>query len=212
MITTHLHVCHRVHTWIEPLLYRVLGIPCSGESLISTVESAIYAVRHLFLSPNLSRLARKKNVLRHCSGIVNLFIDGAFDIELLLALSNMHLQRLALDTPFPPSLRLDLPLLLTNTRLDVCDSADPVESWAPLASLPALTHLCLSESMATALLPGVVATCPNLLVALTMIDDLKDQSAFFADMLQTITDPRVVVTSLTKYCTRREIFGSDAEG
>ncbi|KAJ7464163.1 hypothetical protein FB451DRAFT_1264775 [Mycena latifolia] len=162
MITTLLRVCHGVHTWIEPLLYRVLGIPCSGESLISTVESAIYAVRHLFLSPNLSRLAREKNVLRHCSGIVNLFIDGVHP--------------------------------------DVCGSADSVESWAPLASLPALTHLCLSESMATALLSGVVATCPNLLVALTMIDDLEDESALFVGTLQTITDPRVVVTSLTKYC------------
>ncbi|KAJ6582717.1 hypothetical protein DFH09DRAFT_1360491 [Mycena vulgaris] len=216
LMPTLLRVCHRVHTWIEPMLYKVLAIDNEHEGLLSIVESAIQskpagflqtAVRHLFLwhlDPH--RRARNKNVLPHCSGVRNLCIAGTFESDLLPALSNTHLQRLALNVPFSPALRLDHPLFLSVTHLDLyCGTPvvdEPWENWSHLAYLPALTHLCLSEHLATAIFPQVVGECPKLLVILVAIygevgSDSPD--SFGNPSLLTLTDPREVITRVGDY-------------
>ncbi|KAJ7445068.1 hypothetical protein FB451DRAFT_1412890 [Mycena latifolia] len=198
MIPTLLLVCHRVHAW-QPLLYRVFTLTHGAENLWSAIESAIEskpanffhtAVRHVWVSSVSKRTSLVKNLLEHCSGITNLCMDDPLDSDLLPALSAMRLQRFAFTLPLPPPLRLDHPLFLSVTHLDIYDETfDDVKNWkdwSHLASLPALTHVCLSEEMAKAILAQLVAECRNLLIVLVIAD---------INTL-TVTDPRVVVASL----------------
>ncbi|KAJ7488319.1 hypothetical protein FB451DRAFT_1226997 [Mycena latifolia] len=209
MIPTLLLVCHRVHAWLEPLLYRVLAFTQKkSETLLAAMESAIKskpagflqgAVRHVYLEfPGArppTQLRRYIALLERCSGVTNLSVDGEFEAQLLPALSVMRLQRLALMVPIPS---LNHPLFLSVTHLDVYAFAAPPhleswETWSHLVSLPALTHLCLSRPISGAILPQVVGECPKLAVVLTISD-----SAAFVESL-TVTDPRVVVTTLEVY-------------
>jgi hypothetical protein len=41
------------------------------------------------------------------------------------------------------------------------------DNWSPLAALPALTHLCLSEELAEDTLRAALAECPSLMVAIS---------------------------------------------
>ncbi|KAJ7433196.1 hypothetical protein FB451DRAFT_1572644 [Mycena latifolia] len=198
MIPTLLLVCHRVHAW-QPLLYRVFTLTHGAENLWSAIESAIEskpanffhtAVRHVWVSSVSKRTSLVKNLLEHYSGITNLCMDDPLDSDLLPALSAMRLQRFAFTLPLPPPLRLDHPLFLSVTHLDIydetSDDAKNWEDWSHLASLPALTHVCLSEEMAKAILAQLVAECRNLLIVLVIADNNT----------LTVTDPRVVVASL----------------
>ncbi|KAJ7452942.1 hypothetical protein FB451DRAFT_1521162 [Mycena latifolia] len=209
-IPTLLRVCHRVHTWLEPLLYRVLAIRADSDDVFSRVESVLNsrpagflqnAVRHVFLWIKPERRIREQSLLWHCSGITNLWIAGEFDPEFLPALNRMRLEKLALDLPFPSSLRLDHPLFLSVTHLDLWTEG-PVESWdcySSLASLPVLTHLRFTEPIASIWLPRVIAECPQVFVIHIVVDEVEDISDVFAEILLTITDQRVVVTELPDY-------------
>ncbi|KAJ7465940.1 hypothetical protein FB451DRAFT_1261431 [Mycena latifolia] len=209
-IPTLLLVCHRVHTWIEPLLYRVLELTHSDKKLLSALESRIQSkpagffrsvVRHLFIW-NPTRSARCQNILEHCSGTVNLCIVGTFGADLIPGLSRMRLQRLAFNWPLPTSLGLDHPLFLSITHLDIwtypedLDRAESWEAWSLLASLPALTHLALSKEVAYAILPQVVGECAHLRVMLILTHSSRFET--FPSTLA-VTDPRVVVTPLGNY-------------
>ncbi|KAJ7471110.1 hypothetical protein FB451DRAFT_1559579 [Mycena latifolia] len=207
-IPTLLRVCHRVHTWLERPLYRVLKI--NSDDTLSIVESVFNsrpagflqnAVRHVLLYVKPDRSTREQNLLWHCSGITDLFIPGNLDPEFLPALSRMRLQKLALDVPFPPALRLDHPLFSSVTHLDLWTES-PVESWdrySSLASLPVLTHLRFTESMASIWLPRVIAECPKLLVIHIVVDEVEHLRDSFAEILPAITDQRVVVTEMPYY-------------
>ncbi|KAJ7471106.1 hypothetical protein FB451DRAFT_327121 [Mycena latifolia] len=210
VIPTLLRVCHRVHTWLEPLLYRVLEINRYSDDTLSIVESVINsrpagflqnAVRHVFLWIKPERGAREQNLLWHCSGITDLWISGEFNLEFLPALSRMRLQKLALDVPFPPALRLDHPFFSSVTHLDLWTKAlaERWDSYSSLASLPVLTHLRFTESMVSVWLPQVLAECPKLLVIHIVVDEVEDLSDSFVEILLTITDQRIVVTALPDY-------------
>ncbi|KAJ7463981.1 hypothetical protein FB451DRAFT_1370402 [Mycena latifolia] len=221
LIPTLLLVCRRVHTWIEPLLYRVIVVEYDVETRLLAVEAAMESkparflqttLRHLYLSGLPSRMPRYKNLLEHCPGIINLFLDVTFTSDLLPALSIMRLQKLAISVPFPSSLRLDHSLFLSVTHLDIyADDLDNVgnwDEWSPLASLPVLTHLCLSDQMSNVILPQVVADCSKLLVVLILVDFSMAEE--FSNAL-TVTDPRLVVTSVVDYVAdwERGAWGGD---
>ncbi|KAJ7452883.1 hypothetical protein FB451DRAFT_1282326 [Mycena latifolia] len=210
-IPTLLRVCRRVHTWLEPLLYSVLEIRHSDDTL-SIVESVINsrrasflqnAVRHVFLWVKPERSTREQNLLWHCSGITDLYIAGNLNPEFLPALSKMRLRKLALDLPFPSSLRVDHPLFLSVTHLDLCSppisSEESWDSYSCLASMPVLTHLRFTEPIASVWLTRVIAECPKLLVIHIVLDEVEDLSGVFAEILLTITDQRVVVTQMSDY-------------
>ncbi|KAJ7464152.1 hypothetical protein FB451DRAFT_454654 [Mycena latifolia] len=151
------------------------------------------AVRHVFLCGDSSELPRYKKFLEGCSGIINLYIDRSLDDDLLPALSIMHPQKLALIATSP--LQFGDPLFLSVTHLDIyvgyLDEMDKWENWSHLSSLPALTHLSLSEELSNAILPRVVAECANLLLVLTLVSLRPEEP--------TVPDPRVVVTPLAEY-------------
>ncbi|KAJ6592461.1 hypothetical protein B0H19DRAFT_1245335 [Mycena capillaripes] len=73
------------------------------------------------------------------------------------------------------------------------------DTWNQLASLPALTHLAISEGLARAIFPQVLGECRRLLVAIIPFyyfeDDPRDASSF----AETLYDPRVVVMMVLDY-------------
>ncbi|KAF7350618.1 hypothetical protein MSAN_01621900 [Mycena sanguinolenta] len=73
--------------------------------------------------------------------------------------------------------------------------------WSPLATLPALTHLCLTRFLSEAILQSALANCPGLTIAITAFwaefvstpEEALEWARTFAQGL-TFTDPRIVVT------------------
>ncbi|KAJ7156668.1 hypothetical protein C8R46DRAFT_1114829 [Mycena filopes] len=203
MLPTLMRVCRRVSTWVKPLLYRVIVVESmpKRDATLSALELAIQlepglvrkAVRHLYLH-NPDDTARNIGVLSACSGVTNLLLGGVFDPDLAPSLRGMQLQKLAIQ-PASPGLPLgpEDSMFKTLTHLDLLteyydedDSDDTWERWKSLASLPALTHLCLCDVLALGILTPVLAGCPKLLVviAVTEVKPLTENN----------TDPRVVRT------------------
>ncbi|KAJ7628171.1 hypothetical protein DFH06DRAFT_1226457, partial [Mycena polygramma] len=127
-IPTLLRVCHRVHAWVEPLLYRILYTGDWHSPLMLAVQSKSEvflrnAVRHIFLGCPLVVSELQKNFLLKCSGLVNLYVDGRSSPEFLLAFDKTRLQRLSLvfspaDSEWPRS-TFQLPVFLSITHLDL---------------------------------------------------------------------------------------------
>ncbi|KAJ7501935.1 hypothetical protein B0H11DRAFT_1991637 [Mycena galericulata] len=189
-----LRVSHRVHAWIERYLYRILIIrnsnPTASAFQAKPASFLAMAVRHASVSsePNLE------------SGIINLNLDGDV-LSMCEALGEMNVQKLALTpsggTTFPP---LNHPVFLSVTHLDVYKESRDVgswQTWSHLAALPALTHLCLSESISRAILPQVVEKCPQLHLIVTAYWGLgcRIDALEFAETL-TFNDHRVVVMAV----------------
>ncbi|KAJ7155214.1 hypothetical protein C8R46DRAFT_437716 [Mycena filopes] len=208
-----LRVCRRVHVWVEPLLYRILVIQRDSAPILASVQSKPspflrLAVRHLFISP---RVADTANIILSCSDIHSLFLDGTFDAKLLDILDQMRVRRLNLSLPSSlsgwPKATLTRPTFLRLTHLELFKTARSQSAhlswhdWSPLASLPALTHLCLSGSISSHLLSDIVAECAQLLVVATAWWDMTEgaeRASRFAQSL-TFTDPRVVVMAIDNY-------------
>ncbi|KAJ7167003.1 hypothetical protein C8R46DRAFT_1351196 [Mycena filopes] len=207
-IPTLLLVCHRVHVWIEPLLYTVIVSPRENDILTAIQSKSptflCNAVRHVFLG-NEAFDTGWRFLLPHCSRIVSLFLDVAsLDVDVsqpLQFLDNTTLQRLNINVPESDEARwaqlILRPTLSFLSHLELFaqnDSTSGWDDWSPIASLPALTHLCMSNTLADAILVGAVAHCPRLVVVVACYwDGGEDQSASEFAARLTVNDPRLVV-------------------
>ncbi|KAJ7776168.1 hypothetical protein B0H16DRAFT_1879572 [Mycena metata] len=192
----HFFVCR-----VEPFLYRVIYIPDASSRVLTAVHSKPstflqLAVHHLSITPE--REAPK--ILLKCSSTHNIFLDGGLTQDMLDTLDRMRVRKMAFTLPQPlsgwPEQALTRPAFCHVTHLDMYQEENEHSSWvdwSSLASLPALTHLCLSETMASDILHEVLAECPRLVVVVTAwwTDD-KEEVTSFAETL-TSTDPRVVL-------------------
>ncbi|KAJ7150639.1 hypothetical protein C8R46DRAFT_1305220 [Mycena filopes] len=211
-IPTLLLVSRRVKTWVEPLLYRIVQIPTRFAPILSAIRvkpSSFLqmAVHHLFIPSQMTDAA---NIILSCSGIHSLFVDGTLDAKLLDVLDPLHVQRLnfTLSSSVAPA-PLTRSTFLRLTHLELYRDPNTTETsvylswqyWSPLAFLPALTHLCLSEPQSALILSDVGAECAQLVVIVTACWDLPagtERAHRFAQTL-TLTDPRVVVMAIESY-------------
>ncbi|KAJ6596623.1 hypothetical protein B0H10DRAFT_757845 [Mycena sp. CBHHK59/15] len=203
-IPTLLLVCHRVHVWIEPLLYRVLQM--DKEPAISGIAAALKskpagffqkAVRHIFLDLSLWRHVHTEanlRILKTLSPIDNLVIMNYSSSD---SASHQHLvekriNRLGLFLTWVLRYPVDLkkPMFSSVTHLLIHNAHDGGgQEWSDLVSLRALTHLCLSQHISSSILPNVLSQCPRLHVVIRMWAD-RQSAEMFSETL-TITDSRL---------------------
>ncbi|KAF8212780.1 hypothetical protein K438DRAFT_1751210 [Mycena galopus ATCC 62051] len=201
MIPALLRICHRVHKWIEPLLYRVVDLSNNGQLLAAEAKAPILlqnAVRHVFgrNGRNDNPMDRYTQLLSKCSGVINLSVDLKFDdLDLLRAVRNMRLQKLALDLPGVISTwalaGFNDPLFQSVTHLDLyvpysTKGQFDWRQWCGLVSLPRLTHLAVSASIATEIVPNVLPDPSRLVLVIIMSHS----------PILTFTDPRVVLMTM----------------
>ncbi|KAF7362785.1 hypothetical protein MVEN_00628200 [Mycena venus] len=213
LIPTLLRVCQRVHTWVEPLLYRVLLTSIDSEypwlSAIQSKPASFLqkAVHHVYLRMDRRDTSTFKDILLKCSGVRNLVLDANFDPSMVQVVDNMRLQRLGLYLPFNwTNTPLPYRSLSSLTHLEIyseLSSEDPNwTNWLQFASLPALTHVCLSGEFPDDVLPRALVGCPSLIVGIVAFWDshgaVENEAAEFAESLNS-TDPRVVVMVIPKY-------------
>ncbi|KAJ7673875.1 hypothetical protein DFH06DRAFT_1292679 [Mycena polygramma] len=213
-----LQVCQRVHAWVEPLLYRVLS-PSSPDSILAahnkSAEFLRRSVRHVFFEKGwrCTEWETPKDLLLKSSGTIDLYVHGDFDFEVIDILDHMRLQKLSFlvdNVLWKPSI-LQRPLFLYVTHLELFKPSLPVapplwQEWCHLGSLPALTHLSLSEPFHTHVLPGVIMNCPLLSVAVIPFWSQHQctEATRIAENL-TVNDPRVVVMVVASYLEDWEI-------
>ncbi|KAJ6505322.1 hypothetical protein C8R45DRAFT_972339 [Mycena sanguinolenta] len=163
-IPTLLRVCHRIHAWVEPLLYRVLLIRSPQTPCLPAVQSKSQAflyrsVRHVFFTPRMRN--KIENVLK-CTRITSLFIDGDLSSDLLPFLEKICPRKLYLTIPDRAASwaksTLGHSMFRSVSHLELFWDPWPEEiapwddDWSGLANLPALTHLCLSEDLSRSIL------------------------------------------------------------
>ncbi|KAJ7185036.1 hypothetical protein C8R46DRAFT_470300 [Mycena filopes] len=209
-----LRVCRRVFVWLEPLLYRVVVIPSDAAPILRPVQSkpATFlqrAVRYLFITPDMEDTLK---IIIGCSNIVGLLIDGTLRPDVLDVLDHMAVRRLNFTLPAalsewaPVTFTRPAFLFLTHLELYQGDDDDEPEvvTWShfsPLASLPALTHLCFCQYISSDVLSNVAAECPQLVVIVTAWWEgmffSADARSFAASL--SFTDHRVVVMLVASY-------------
>ncbi|KAJ7154255.1 hypothetical protein C8R46DRAFT_961262, partial [Mycena filopes] len=176
-----LRVSRRVFIWIEPLLYRALRIDRS--SVAKAIERAMHRkppsffrqnVRHLYLSPSSEwSQINAYALLRLCPRIVSLYVDAHWSQPALLPI----LEHIPHARMWCGSLRdlfgyrpLDLshPFFHTITHLDIFEimnyELNSAEICPALATLPALTHLCLNNGVPVGVLRRLLEQCAHLQV------------------------------------------------
>ncbi|KAJ7150683.1 hypothetical protein C8R46DRAFT_1123902 [Mycena filopes] len=169
-------VAHRVLTWIEPFLYRVV---CANQHSSNLIHSLLHkppechnAVRHLSLP--LRAFGREGiEVLALCRGIINFgAMNDIADGTVLALLAKMRVQRLALCLH---GIFDGAPVDLTHaafaalTHLDLFDDVEVehvMDVLPQIPLLPALTHLSLDSDIPRRDVLGVLAQCPRLQVLL----------------------------------------------
>ncbi|KAJ7664584.1 hypothetical protein DFH06DRAFT_325532 [Mycena polygramma] len=211
-IPTLLRVCHRVHTWVKPILCTVLIIIDADSPMLSALDCRPVqaAVRHVFLwTPRWQEDATKvAKLLSHCPNVVNFVIDGPGPMfpELLDLLDQMRLKKLTIQGP--PCFdwggaTLKRPLFRSITHLALHkkwqgygQTTDNWLTWRRLSSLPGLTHLSLSADLHD-ILPNVLAECSRLRVVIIALwgAGARRYCTGFAQNLA-VNDPRIVVMAL----------------
>ncbi|KAJ7446001.1 hypothetical protein B0H11DRAFT_395026 [Mycena galericulata] len=161
-LSAHLHpgsapnfllVAHRVLTWIEPLIYRVISIQGNCAPVLRTLRSKPTQ----FFGENV-----------HC-----LLVDGvpAAELEEILSVSTgiRSLLAIHLESLFGRTDLVDfsLPLFTTVTHLDLFDS-EFTGPWQKIALLPALTHLALLEDTPLDVKIQILRNCPRVEVLVNM--------------------------------------------
>ncbi|KAJ7015846.1 hypothetical protein C8F04DRAFT_1171182 [Mycena alexandri] len=211
-IPTLLRVCHRIHAWLEPLLYMVVIATKDDDPVFNAVrhKSPAFlqnAVRHVFLASDAIEAATK-HLLPNSSGITSLFLDAEVDLSLFDVLANTRVRRLNLSVPPSPHDQwaqsiLKQPMFLSISHLDLYkdnSTHSNWDDWSLLASLPALTHLCFSKTLSVLILNNVLAECPRLRAVITAFwaEGEEDKALLFAGGLAT-NDPRAVVMAPSEY-------------
>ncbi|KAJ7628262.1 hypothetical protein DFH06DRAFT_1338706 [Mycena polygramma] len=237
VIPTLLLVCHRVHAWVEPLLYRVFSFRDNSIRFAAQSKSAEFlraAVRHVFFDRGFDLWDTKKDLLLKFTGATNIYVYSYIDLPLLLVLDNMRPEKLSfvfnINTE-PPLSTLQRPLFRSVTHLDLyfelglfqqgevqgrwCNFAcfvhrenpwnrpgnvndkllPPVwQEWSHLASLPAISHLCLSARFHNDVLPRALAECPWISVVVAAFRSSYEWVAVIEfTRSNTIRDQRFVV-------------------
>ncbi|KAK7058033.1 hypothetical protein R3P38DRAFT_2844068 [Favolaschia claudopus] len=217
LIPLLLRVCRRVHQWIEPLLYRVLRIANSNSDsdalrLLAFHSKPANFLRHVFMHMDSNSPLKNKiaDLLSRCNNIISLFWDGLLPAEILPILDTMKIQKMNIwvseDVTEWAKLTLHRPMLHSVTHLELYSYASEIgsiaweEGWANLASLPALTHLCLTDDLSDILLDSILEHCSNLDVVITAFWDpvFVTNAELFAKKLTT-NDRRVVVIRVSDF-------------
>ncbi|KAJ7444649.1 hypothetical protein B0H11DRAFT_2203663 [Mycena galericulata] len=183
-LSAHLHpgsapklllVAHRVLTWIEPLIYRVISIEEDSAHILHALrlkptQFVNDNVQHLFVaSVDDDEI---EEILSACTRIRSLVLLASSP-SVLSAVLRLRPQKLAidLDSLFGGTDLVDfsLPLFTAITHLDLFDiPSEFIGPWPNLALLPALTHLALMAYTPAAVMMQVLRNCSRVEVLVSM--------------------------------------------
>ncbi|KAJ7172829.1 hypothetical protein C8R43DRAFT_977653 [Mycena crocata] len=232
-IPTFILVARRVHTWIEPFLYRIISLHYPHTRCNAPLTKQVF-LELLPLKPSgffherVRRVALAKAshedtilILSACTGTTDLVLfPRPITISLLPILTNLPLRRLSANLKFLFSDGADFTHALFSrlTHLDILET--PIsESWiTDLAGLPCLTHLSFNiplfwsaGDLTAVLFRGLLASCPRLEALILLLwsrsVDQIDTTPYkhFAD------NPRSVLMSVTGHLEDWELGAAGGE-
>ncbi|KAJ6561292.1 hypothetical protein B0H10DRAFT_2117795 [Mycena sp. CBHHK59/15] len=206
IIPTLLRVAKRVREWTEPFLYNVVSLTrYAGRKPTHTYlesKGQLFlrnAVRHLCLE-----LVDYPTILSTCSKTIDLsWRSCKYSPEVLPIISLMPLTRFHVDVhnlfADVPSIDIAQSPFLSVTHLTLFD--DFTDVWTPvtwdpcdaLAYLPALTHLCMWDSISSPVVHGVLKRCLNLRMLLNAWEDFEAFRPQEVCASLSVNDPRFVM-------------------
>ncbi|KAK7038503.1 hypothetical protein R3P38DRAFT_2906271, partial [Favolaschia claudopus] len=210
-IPTLLLVCRRAKIWIHPLLYRVLSLSSpeaeGGPTFLAFNSQSPTFLRNVVRHISLFEVSIRscEDLLKKCTGTIDLSLDMELDPEFLISLNMTRLQRLAITAP-SSAVPINWNWASSLTHLDVFQGSGFAgltswDKWRGIASLPSLTHLAVSPVIADVVLPRAIEELPHLrLLVVTNYPWGRDEGISFAENKITVRDLRIVVIVLeTRY-------------
>ncbi|KAJ7167100.1 hypothetical protein C8R46DRAFT_1035057 [Mycena filopes] len=168
-------VAHRVHIWLEPLLYRVVSVKQRGpiiQAILDSRKPPVFfqnAVRHLAFPYGAVMGPEAQRILGLCTGVVNLACEEMYcNPSLLRSLEGMYVQRL---TVYVTRLFENSPVDFTHrafssvTHLDMFEDSeddDLLHLLSLIPTCPVLTHLGVDYRTPRNHVLDVLAKCPQL--------------------------------------------------
>lgn len=179
-------------------------------------------VRHLFLHERTGR-ETSEELLMTISSLDSLVLReySATDTDLLRSLENTRIKRLAFFWTWDRGYYVDsthamfssVTHLIIHREYDN-PHGDVWEKWAPLAALLTLTHLCVSDFIASGILADVLSHCSRLRTLVTMwrqtwYDTTGACEKFSKDL--PVADVRVVLMTHVDYWTEWNIHAQGGD-
>ncbi|KAJ6464485.1 hypothetical protein C8R45DRAFT_1024147 [Mycena sanguinolenta] len=220
-IPKFLRVARRVLQWLEPFLYNVVTVG-PGRTLSAIVAASKSkpasflhnTVRHVLLVPmNVWRFAGSEHklasaVLPLLTGMEDFTALGDVKpINLPDIFGTVRLRRLAMNlTEITDPVNLTLPYFSSITHLDIFDEilAEHESTWADLAAMPCLTHLCFHAVVPANVWKMVVRTCPDIQLLVNQWSSLRAPAARHIAKNPPVNDPRFVVLFVSGYADQWE--------
>ncbi|KAJ7607239.1 hypothetical protein FB45DRAFT_1135793 [Roridomyces roridus] len=173
-IPCFLLVTHRVRTWLEPMLYRVVSLTSDKDPILPSFRMKPPgflrdAVRHVLLDKDVTTAAAQAvlEVATETQSLALLCFNTDFDLESLADPSKLpKLQRLATH-------KLPRPIYQSLTHLDLFGASfDFIGSvWPQIARCPALTHLAIYSDCEIAAAEHVLSNCERIKVLIYMSEE-----------------------------------------
>ncbi|KAJ7042262.1 hypothetical protein C8F04DRAFT_97522 [Mycena alexandri] len=176
-IPAYLQVAHRIHEWIEPILYNTLMVQrLKDPKLTESTPTPADCRTAEFLASNVHRLniygpfphEQLHTLLDACKSTRDLALWVPFPPPNLLPfLQAMPLERLSVDVAYlfggPLPMNFAHPAFAALTHLDVQNAVfDDWRFYTELARAPALTHLSFRDKFHPRVLRGALAHCAKL--------------------------------------------------
>ncbi|KAJ7446358.1 hypothetical protein FB451DRAFT_1291974 [Mycena latifolia] len=227
-----LRVARRIHIWIEPFLYTAVHVgkepPYSamGRAILRAVKfkpASFFhnAVRHLFLDTSAPWTFDEASVvLKLCTGLVGFTSWGGYTDPTLLPIlrdRELPLRRLSTDLHclFGAYESIDLThsLFAFITRLEIFDAIyeDDTRIIARLLTLPALTHLRLSENVPWKHIETLLAECPRLELLISLFPRMKAPGAIQRARMSPIQDAHFVITVYRNFPETWKVYRSQPD-
>ncbi|KAJ7089147.1 hypothetical protein C8R44DRAFT_818831 [Mycena epipterygia] len=221
-IPKFLPVARRVLHWLKPFLYNVVTVgpgrilPAIVAASKSKPDNFLHqSVRHVLLVPmDVWQLARSE--YKTVSAVLSLFtgmedftaLGDVKPINMLEIFATVRLRRLGMDLSkiMGGPINLTLPHFSSLTHLDVFDEirAEHEGTWANLAALPCLTHLCLHDVVPASIWRMVGRTCPGIQLLVNRWTRFRASGARLIGENPPVTDPRFVVLFVGDYADQWE--------
>ncbi|KAJ7620058.1 hypothetical protein FB45DRAFT_1032759 [Roridomyces roridus] len=165
-------VAQRVHTWLEPMLYRVVSLTDGVDPVLPSFgrkppDFLRDTIRHVFLDIDVTTAAAQAvlEVATETQSLALLSFNPNFDFESLAEpLGKLSkVQRLAIH-------KLTLPMYPSLTHLDLFQLPHDfiVSLWPQIARFPALTHLAIPCDSELAVAEHILSTCETIHVLISM--------------------------------------------
>ncbi|KAK6987681.1 tyrosinase central domain-containing protein [Favolaschia claudopus] len=205
-------VAHRVHQWIEPILYRIVRINTSNIDMVHSLFTAMSSkppqffqnsVRHLSIEQTYpTTTAARNELLSLCTGLTTFGCSNSLvNSSLLPILAQLRVEKLSIcltELFYPNPVDPTHSVFCALTHLDLFVGHGEESTLPDVSLFPSLTHLCVDTEVARDAALKILERCPRLQLLLIQWP-IHDQEWYVSSQEPCESDVRFVIGVYDNY-------------